>query len=51
MEHDYRDIGVRVAPGAATELPSRRPGQHDVAESDSFEKDFELFVELVQRRL
>jgi hypothetical protein len=26
MEHDYKDVGVRVAPGAATELPSRRPG-------------------------
>ncbi len=23
MEHDYTDVGVRVAPGAATELPVR----------------------------
>ena len=21
MEHDYRDVGVRVVPGATTELP------------------------------
>ncbi len=24
MEHDYKDVGVRVAPGAATGLPRRR---------------------------
>ena len=24
MEHDYRDVGVRVVPGATTELP-RKP--------------------------
>ncbi len=24
-EHDYTDVGVRVAPGAATELPEQRP--------------------------
>ncbi len=34
MEHDYKDIEVRVAPGAATELP-RRAGaaQHRTCES------------------
>ncbi len=24
MEHDYTDVGVRVAPGAATELPDEQ---------------------------
>ena len=25
MEHDYKDVGVRVAPGAAAELPEQLP--------------------------